>query len=186
MKIERKRDSRVVKSILHRIADVPGGVTVKTAELGGKALIEGTPLALGSDAMHHVTKTAKIVTLAADDATTYEVAKGHHFKVGDYYGTEGANGQQITAIDKTTNADKDIITLGTTLGVEIPVGTTAFETAEGTKVPKYAPKSVAGSSYDIDGGNLFVDAWLIAVVNEANAPAVNDTIKATLKGVVYS
>ena len=42
--IKRAKDNRVVKCILHRIADIPGGVTVKTANLGGTALFEGTPL----------------------------------------------------------------------------------------------------------------------------------------------
>lgn len=44
MQIKRKKDNRVVKCILHRVADIPGGVTVETATLGGKALFEGTPL----------------------------------------------------------------------------------------------------------------------------------------------
>lgn len=189
LKIERSADSRVIKSILHRVADVPGGVTVKVAELGGAALKEGTPLAYAAaDGMFHVAKTALIVSNAADDATTYDVAKGHHFKVGDKFGTEGANGQAITAIDKTTNTDKDVITVGTTLGVAITAAskTVAFETNTGAKTPKYAPTAIAGSNYDVVASdNLFVDAWVIAVVRVGNAPLVNDTLKGTMKGIHY-
>jgi len=41
--IEGMKDSRVVKCILHRVADIPGGGTVAVAGLGGKGLAEGTP-----------------------------------------------------------------------------------------------------------------------------------------------
>ncbi len=188
LQIKRQADSRVVRSILHRIADVPGGVTVNIAELGGSALIEGTPLAYSAtDGLYHVSKTALIVADAANDATTYHVAKGSHFKVGDKFATEGANGQAITAIDKT-NASYDVITVGTTLGVAITAAskTVAFESAAGNKVVKYAPTVVAGSSYDVvSGDNLFVDAWVIAVLRTSIAPVVNATVTATLTGINY-
>lgn len=188
LRIERQNDSRVIKAILHRLADVPGGVTVKVAELGGAVLKEATPLAYASDGMYHVCKTALIVSDAADNATTYDVAKGHHFKIGDKFGTDTANGQAITAIDKSTNADKDVITVGTSLGVAITAAskTVAFETNTGAKTPKYAPTAITGSSYDVaTSENLFVDAWVVAVVRSGNAPVVNDTLKGTLKGIHY-
>ena len=101
LRIDRKKDNRVVKCILHRVADIPGGVTVKVANLGGTGLFEGTPLGVGSDGLFEVCKTAQILTEAIATATTYEVAKGHHFKVGDRFATDACNGQQITAIDKS-------------------------------------------------------------------------------------
>lgn len=188
LNIKRNSDSRAVKAILHRVADIPGGVGVDTGELSGAALLEGTPLGhSASDGLYHVVKTALIVTDAANDATTYDVAKGSHFKVGDRFGTDGANGQLITAIDKTTNADKDVITVGTTLGVAITAAskTVAFETSGANKVAKFTPVAIAGSSYTLDGSNLFVDAWVIAVVREGVGPAVSATVKASLKGIHY-
>lgn len=189
LKIERKADSRVIKAILHRVADIPGGVTVSTGDLGGAALLEGTPMGLHTDGMFHVTKTALIVTDAANNATSYEVAKGHHFKVGDIIATEGANGQTITAIDKTTHADKDVITVGTTLGVAITAAskTVIFHAAAtGGKVVKYPPTAIAGSTYDVVASdNLFCDAWLMAVLRTGNAPAVNATLTGTMKGIIY-
>jgi hypothetical protein len=184
--IKRESENRVIKSILHRIADIPGGVTVSVADLGGSALVEGTPLALTTNGLFHVCKTAKIVTEAANNAVNYEVAKGSHFKVGDYFATEASNGKQITAIDKTTNADKDVITLSATLGTLTAVGVVAFESAAANKVLKHIPNAIAGSNYDVVANdNLFVDAWLIAVVRTGNAPAVNDTVKTALKGIHY-
>lgn len=184
--IKRQKDSRIVKSILHRCCDIPGGVTVKTSELGGSVLFEGTALGYSaSDGMYHVAKTATIITNATNSATTYEVAKGHHFKVGDVFATEGANGQTVTVIDKS-DASKDVITVGTTLGVAISAGVVAFQAnATGGKVVKYPPIGVAGSSYDVDGTNLFVDIWVVAVVRAGLAPKLNDTVSATMKGVIF-
>lgn len=183
--IKRAKDNRVVKCILHRIADIPGGVTVKTANLGGKALFEGTPIGKGNNGMFEVCKTAQIVTNAEASATTYEVAKGHHFMVGDRFATDACNGQTITAIDKS-NTTKDIITVGTTLGAAINAGTCAFESSGANKTLKVVPVAIAGSNEDVDANsNLFVSAWVHAVVRESNAPAVSDATKTALKGVVY-
>lgn len=183
--IKRKKDNRVVKCILHRVADIPGGVTVQVANLGGSALFEGTPIGKGSNGLYVVCKTAQVITEATEAATTYEVAKGHHFKVGDRFATAACNGQTITAIDKT-DAAKDVITVGTTLGAKIIAGTCAFESSGANKTLKVTPVAIAGSNYDVENGdNLFVDAWVIGVVKEANAPAVDNAIKSALKSIVY-
>ena len=183
--IKRAKDNRVVKCILHRIADIPGGVTVKTANLGGTALFEGTPIGKGKDGVFEVSKTAQIVTQAEANATTYEVAKGHHFKVGDRFATADCNGQTITAIDKS-DATKDIITVGATLGAVVKAGTCAFESSGAKKTLKVVPVAIAGSNEDVDANsNLFVSAWVHAVVREANAPIVNDAIKNGVKNVSY-
>ena len=174
-----------MKCILHRIADIPGGVTVKTANLGGTALFEGTPIGKGKDGVFEVCKTAQIVTKAEANATTYEVAKGHHFKVGDRFATADCNGQTITAIDKS-NPAKDVITVGTTLGAVVKAGTCAFESSGANKTLKVVPVAIAGSNEDVDANsNLFVSAWVHAVVRESNAPIVNDAIKNGIKNVSY-
>lgn len=183
--IKRKKDNRVVKCILHRVADIPGGVTVQVANLGGSALFEGTPLGKGSNGLYVVCKTAQVITEANASATTYEVAKGHHFKVGDRFATDACNGQTITAIDKS-DAAKDVITVKTTLGAIVKAGTCAFESSGANKTLKVAPVAIAGSNYDVENGeNLFTDAWVIGVVNTANAPIVNDAIKQALKTIAY-
>ena len=185
LKIDRKKDSRVVKCILHRVADIPGGVTVSVAELGGSALFEGTPIGKGDNGLYKVCKTAQIVTEATATATTYEVAKGHHFKVGERFATAACNGQSITAIDKS-DASKDIITVGTTLGAVIKAGTCAFESSGGNKTLKVIPIAISGNNEDVESGsNLFAPAWVIGVVNQSNAPIVDDTIKGHLKGLIY-
>ena len=183
--IKRKKDNRVVKCILHRVADIPGGVTVTVANLGGSALFEGTPLGVGTDVLFVVCKTAQIVEAATATDTTYSVAKGHHFKIGDRFATDACNGQLITAIDKTDPA-KDVIIVGTTLGAAITNGTCAFESKGADKTLKNTPVAIAGSNYDVESGeNLFTDAWVIGVVRKANAPIVNNAILTALKNIAY-
>lgn len=183
--IKRKQDNRVVKCLLHRVADIPGGVTVSSANLGGDVLQEGTPIGVGSNGVYTVAKTAKVVTAATNSATSYEVAKGHHFKVGDYFAAGSANGQKIATVDKS-NADKDIITVDTTLGAAIAAGTVAYQTTAANKTASVNAVAVVGSSADVEAGNnLFVDAWVLGVVREGNAPAATDAIKTALKGIVY-
>ena len=183
--IKRAKDNRVVKCILHRIADIPGGVTVSVANLGGSSLFEGTPIGKGKNGAFEVCKTAQVITQADVSAKTYEVAKGHHFKVGDRFATADCDGQAITAIDKS-NPAKDIITVGTTLGAVVKAGTCAFESSGANKILKVVPCAIAGSNEDVDEkSNLFVSAWVHAVVRESNAPIVNDAIKNGVKNVSY-
>lgn len=185
MNIKRKKDNRVLKCILHRTADIPGGVGISVANLGGSVLFEGTPIGKGKDGLFEVCKTAKVLTKAEANATTYEVAKGHHFKVGDRFAANDCNGQVIASIDKSDEA-KDIITVQATLGKVVNAGGCAFESKGANSVYKVTPIAVAGSSEDVvSGDNLWVSAWVIGVVREDNAPAVSDTIKTALKGVVY-
>ena len=183
--IKRAKDNRVVKCVLHRIADIPGGVTVSVANLGGSAVFEGTPLGVGANGMWNVCKTAQIITQSEANATKYEVAKGHHFKPGDRFATADCNGQTIASIDKSDPA-KDVITLSATLGAVVKANTCAFESSGANKTLKVVPSVIAGSNMDVDPNeSLFMDAWVIAVVKKANAPIVNATIEAALKLVAY-
>ena len=185
MTIKRSREQRTVKCLLHRIGDIPGGVGVAVANLGGSVLYEGTPLGKGAGDLYEVCKTAKVLTKAEASATTYEVAKGHHFKVGDRFATADCNGQEIASIDRTDGA-KDIITVKTSLGNVVAAGTCAFESKGADTKLKVTPIAVAGSDEEVNpGDNLFVSAWVAAVVREANAPAANDAIKSALKCVAY-
>lgn len=281
MTIQRAKDNRVVKSILHRIADIPGGVTVSVTNLGGTALYEGTPLLKGSNGAYDVKKTGKVIT-GYTSGTSLEIAKGSHFKIGDKIADEGATMHAtITAIDKTTNTDKDVVTLaagfsaglaegakiilvtvttnaavgrgavvqgavsatdatsfkvdkGHALSVgdhvagtgadpmtgklitNIDRGNDGYDTItigsanakaladdeelkvvtalNGTTVKTFAVAdtitkqgkavAVVGSNMDVDATtNLFVDAWVCAVITEANAPVYTDEIKAELAGI---
>lgn len=283
LQIKKAKDNRVIKAIMHRIADIPGGVTVSDATLGGSVIYEGTPLIKGSNGLYIVKKTGKVVTAYAS-GTSLEIAKGSHFKIGDKIANESATMYAaIVAIDKTSNADKDIVTLaagfssglaandkiilvtttsnqsvqhgaviqgavaavdatsfkvdkGHTLAVgdyvagtgadpmtgklitNIDRGNDGYDmitiaaanakaladkealkvvtasngsTAKSFAVPDTITKqgksvAICGSNYDVvAGSNLFIDAWLIAVVNEGNCPSITDEIKAELIGIRF-
>lgn len=275
MQIKRSADNRFVKPILHRIADIPDGVTVSIGSLGGPALLEGTPICVGANGMYDVMKTTKVVTEYVN-GTSLEIAKGSHFKVGDKIADEaGTIYANITAIDRAANADKDVVTLtaqfasGLAVGsklvlatvvtnathtgvafaaaadnvkvvqvkkghgfivgdflkgalitgkeiVSIDRGDDAFDTlnlknvtgavigadealstvtAENgaaaktyTVITKQAGPAVAivGNNEDIvAGSSMWVPAWLIAVVREANAPSIPTAMKAQLSGIKF-
>lgn len=180
LKIERKTDSRVNKAILHRVADIPGGVTVSVASLGGDTLQEGTPLCVGSNGLYEVVKTAAVVTAYAS-GTSLEVSKGSHFKVGDEIVDEaGTVSGVIAAIDKSTNADKDVITLEEAFAKGLAKGALIVLDGQGNAI------AIAGSNYTVKpNDNLFVDAWVIGVVREGNAPVVTAAIKSQISGIRY-
>lgn len=185
MTVKRRKDVPTKKVILHRVADIPGGVGVKTADLGGDYLLEGTPLGAAQDGICNVVKYAKVVTAVATDATAIEVEKGHHFKVGNFVASgEKTKAYTITAIDKT-NASKDVITVGTTLGVAIAVGgfivEAEAEAATNTSKLKVLPQSINGTGYSVKANeNIFTDAWLIGVTKGNDLPAC---IADKLKGI---
>ena len=61
MTVKRSKETRLVRVIMHRIADIRGGVSVVTSELTQDFITEGTPLSLpDSNGMCHVVKFAKV------------------------------------------------------------------------------------------------------------------------------
>jgi hypothetical protein len=190
--IDRKRDNRVIRAFTHKIADIPDGVTVSVEDLTQKVLPEGTPV--GKDTatgLYHVVKVAKVTAVATNTATSYVVAKGHNFKVGDFITLkEDGKAYAITAIDTTTSTETDTITVGTTLGVAAAVGDAIYhaaaESAADASALKYKPVALVGESYDVKAGsNLAVNAWTIAQIREANIPAVGPVVKAKLTGIQF-
>lgn len=189
LKIDRKQDKRVVHACTHMLADIPNGVTVCSSELvAGGILQEGTALG-GKDAagLYHVVKTARLTEDATDTTKAYKVAKGHHFKVGDFIMLKvGAKAYKITSIN-TSETLYDTINVDTTLG-EAATGAAlvlaAAESADTTSAFKYVPKAMTGDSYDVEAlNNHFVTAVTIGQFKESVIPAVSDDIKAALPGI---
>lgn len=187
--IKRKEDKRVVHACTHNLADIPNGVTVKSAELvSGSKLMEGTAIGKGSDGLYHVEKTALVVENVAASGTSVKIAKGSHFKVGDFV-MSAVNGKAyaITAID-TTNATYDTVTIGTAIG-EISKDAIIMladgEHASSGAAFKFAPKALTGDSYDVEAlSNNLVSAVTIGQFKESVIPPINDAILGALKGIV--
>lgn len=190
MRIQRKQDERVAHACTHNLADIPNGVTVCVADLiPGVPLREGSAIGPDEAGLYHIVKTAKVTEAATNAATDYKVAKGHHFKVGDFVMVKaGEKAYAITAID-TTPATHDTITVGTTLGVAVAVGsalTQAKAESASTSAFKYAPVAVCGDSYDVEAlTNTPVAAVTFGQFKAALCPAVSDDIKAALPTVKF-
>ena len=102
------------------LEDIPGGGIVDPDDFKSTTLEmkEGALLGLASG-VYHITKTAELYENEANSETAYKVLKGHEFKVGDFIMAcidTGSSAYAITVID-TSNANYDVITVGTTLGL---------------------------------------------------------------------
>jgi len=187
-----KSDSPAENVVFHaKIEDIQGGITLCSADFVADDIVPaGTVVYKDSNGLFHALKTAKVVTAANNTATTYQVAKGHNFKVGEFVASlTGAKAYAITAIDKT-NADYDVLTVGTTLGVAIAQNAVLFqaaaESSTTTSAFKGTPYAVTGHGVQIKvGDNHLVDAYLRATLFEAVAPPVTSQIKAAIPQILW-
>lgn len=100
-----------------------------------------------------VVRNAKVVVEASATDVAIKVAKGSLFVIGMFIGN-GSKGGTVTAVNKT-NADYDTITVDTTLGVKLAVGTVLFEAtaAGGTTQKNIANSALYGRWQVIAGPN---------------------------------
>lgn len=191
LKIDRKKDNRVIRAFTHKLADIPNGITVSAADLTQKVLHEGTPVGKDENGLYHVVKVAVLSADAAETATAYTVKKGHNFKVGDVVMlATGSKAYTITEI--ATNADdatSDDLTVDTTLGTAAKAGDSLYLAAKAGasgSAFKYAPVALVGESYDVDElSNHIVNAWTIGQIRESNIPPIGAEVKAKLTGIQF-
>ena len=191
LKIDRKKDNRVIRAFTHKLADIPNGITVSAADLTQKVLHEGTPVGKDENGLYHVVKVAVLSAAATNTATAYTVKKGHNFKVGDVVMlATGSKAYTITVI--ATNADdttSDDLTVDTTLGTAAKTGDSLYLAAKAGasgSAFKYAPVALVGESYDVDElSNHIVNAWTIGQIRESNIPPIGAEVKAKLTGIQF-
>lgn len=183
MTVKRKKDTRTPRVFMHKIADIRGGVSVASAELGNDFLHEGSVISAPVDGICHVVKVAVVSAAVEAAGTEIKVKKGHQLAVGDIVLTEeGKTAVAITAIDKS-NKSTDTITLGATLGA-LSAGAFLVEAAAAATAGalKYEPFAVVGTGKPVESGqNIDTDAWLIGVTKGNDLP---DFIYSKLKGIV--
>lgn len=191
LKIDRKKDNRVIRAFTHKLADIPNGITVSATDLTQKVLHEGTPVGKDENGLYHVVKVAVLSADATNTATAYTVKKGHNFKVGDVVMlATGSKAYTITEI--ATNADdatSDDLTVDTTLGTAAKAGDSLYLAAKAGasgSAFKYAPVALVGESYDVDElSNHIVNAWTIGQIRESNIPPIGAEVKAKLTGIQF-
>ena len=191
LRIDRKKDNRVIRAFTHKLADIPNGITVSAADLTQKVLHEGTPVGKDENGLYHVIKVAVLSADATNTATAYTVKKGHNFKVGDVVMlATGSKAYTITGIaTNASDATSDDLTVDTTLGTAAKAGDAIYNAAKAGasgSAFKYEPIALVGESYDVEAlSNHIVNAWTIGQIRESNIPPVGSAVKAKLPGMVF-
>lgn len=187
MQVNRRKDVRTPRVLMHRIADIRGGVSVKASELGGDFLYEGAVLSAADEkGLCHVVKIAQVVAEVGASDKTIKVKKGHNFAKGDFIMTNvGGVAYDITAIDTEGSKTFDTITVSTTLGAISKDGFIIEAKAKSTDTTselKYVPQSINGTGKPFTPkSNLDTDAWLIGVTKGNPLP---ECIMKHLKGII--
>ena len=191
LKIDRKKDNRVIRAFTHKLADIPNGITVSAADLTQKVLHEGTPVGKDENGLYHVVKVAVLSADATNTATAYTVKKGHNFKVGDVV-MLATDSEAYTITEIATNAGdatSDDLTVDTTLGTAAKAGDSLYLAAKAGasgSAFKYAPVALVGESYDVDElSDHIVNAWTIGQIRESNIPPIGAEVKAKLTGIQF-
>ena len=184
MTVKRRRDDNFTRVVVHKVADIRGGVSDDTKELGGNILLEGTPLSAPVNGVCHAVKIARVVGDVGATETSVKIAKGHNLRVDDVVMVDEAKvATKITKIDNEAK-DYDTITIKTALG-ELKKGAILVEAKEesaNASALKYQPVAIAGQNVTIEPkSNLVVDAWVFAVTTGHALPAC---IRKSLTGVV--
>lgn len=167
-----------------------GGFTLDATGLtAGSVIPAGTPIGYDESTRKAVVlKTATLQANATNSATTYNVLKGHQFKVGDNVAAAtGSKAYAITAID-TANAGYDVLTLGTTLGTALNAGVALFQSA--------TTGASNSSLFTAPKGLLFEDTKVVpnqdlavlvrGTVYARRIPAVSAEIKAAMPLIIFS
>lgn len=175
MTVKKTSDIAVASRIVKRIADIPGGVTVKNAEILGDVLKDATVIsAPDSNGITHLVKWAVVQAAAAANATAIRVLKGSDIKVGETLAVDNPRciPAAITAIT-TSATGYDTVTLEAALGVAVNVGDVLF-LAAAAAVP--APAIVQANATD-SATSIYVEKGHIIEVGDAVCKAAG--VKAT-------
>ena len=183
MFVKRKKDQHQRKVLMHRIADVRGGVSIAKSDIPSGAIVEGAIIAVAGG-KYHILPTALCIEALGASAKSVKVAKFHNFAIGQTVTKDaGAVASKITAIDDSNKA-YDVLTLSAAIG-EVKVGESIVAakavTTSNDSVLLYEPFAVAGTSKDAEGDFVDVDAWLIGVTTNLQAPS---SVINELKGIV--
>ncbi len=175
MTVKKKSDIAVASRIVKRIADIPGGVTVKNAEILGDVLKDATVISAPDDnGITHLVKWAVVQAAAAANATAIRVLKGSDIKVGETLAVDNPRciPAEITKIT-TSATGYDTVTLEAALGVAVNVGDVLF-LAAAAAVP--APAIVQANATD-SATSIYVEKGHIIEVGDAVCKA--EGVKAT-------
>lgn len=168
---------------------VRGGFTLDTSGLTiGATIPAGTPVEYNEQTRKaKVLKTARVVTTTGASPTQYQVEKGHDLKVGNYLGnkTTGSAAYAITAID-TSNANYDVVTVGTTIGAASEGDALYVSTATGASA---SALGITPNGLLYDDVEVSKDATISVVVRGtvyARRIAAPTAVRANMPQIIFS
>lgn len=168
--VKKETVSGSIPTFINVLETASGGFTLDmTGFTAGDVIPAGQPVGFDeSTRVAKVIKTAKLHADATNSATTYQVKKDHNFVVGEFFSAViGGASYAVTLVDKS-NADYDVITLGTTLGVALTAGAILFQGA--------ASGASAGAFFVTPKGLLY----------ESVTAGTNVSLSVVTRGTVYS
>ena len=187
------------KEIISVGVQVWQGGNVETAQGGfildatglttGATIKAGTPVGFDENTRKVlVIKTAVLQANVTITATDLPVLKGSLYIVGDNIGaTKGSKSYGITAIDKT-NANYDVLTIGTTLGAALTAGTALFQTlATGATAADFitTPDGLTYEGFDVEN-NVSVAVVIRGTVYHRRIPKSPSDLKSALPNIIFS
>ena len=165
MTVIRRKDTATPRVFMHKGFDIPGGVSIKTSELGGDYIKEGCVLAAPVNGICNVVKVAVIAADVQPTEKTLNVEKFHNLNVGDFVMlNENSIAAKVTKIDDTSK-EFDTLTISEALGA-IPKGGAIVEakaassSSQNKSELKYKPFALVGTGKVFDKKtNIDTDAW---------------------------
>lgn len=177
MDVVKSTEYQYMPFIVKELEDHVGGVSIALADLRTDVGVvpPGAFIGIDADGKGHVLKSAALLEAAANNAVVYRIPKTHQFKVSLFVTSKdkaGVKAYAITAIDKT-NADYDLITVGTTLGVALAVGDSLVEVKAqdavgGAGELQYTPVGISKREIITTGTSAAVGILVRGTVNVAN------------------
>lgn len=176
----------------HKIMDFPGGGTLdKTGLADGIVLPKGTYVSFDEATRKFIVlKVAQVYEAATDTATAYKIKKGSGFATSDVISAVvGGKSYAISGAIDTSNADYDVINVGTTLGVALTPGQTIFHSAASGATAgalKYSPNGLLRDNLLVEDNAFCGVVWGGMVYNRRLPAPATAEIKAALKFIHFS
>ena len=173
-----KKEYQYMPFIVWELEDKAGGGSVAMADLDksvSDCVAPGFFVGRDSNGLYHLLVAAVLFTDAAADAKTYQVKKNSQFKVNQFVTSgdvDGAKAYKITKIDRS-NAEYDVITVGTSLGVALSAGQTlhqvkAEDAVGGKGELMFPPYGVAKNEIDLTKSHADTGISVRGTYNVAN------------------
>lgn len=183
MYVRKSKDTKAPKVLMHKIADVRGGVSLDTSAMIGEVIMEGAIIATNAG-KYVLLPTAKVVEAVTSSGKVIKVAKNHGFKANDFVTAgENAVASKINTIDSSNKA-YDVLNVATAIGAlnigDAVAGAKSATTSADSQFA-FEPFAVAGTTKKVESAKTDMDAWVVGVTKNIVAP---DSVVAKLKGIV--